>query len=363
MEKAINLLKQIEAMQSAGNRFFPAGLFPVWRKSPLHLKARPDPDFFLTASVLFTLDNIIACLDHKGSAHLPEVEAISDRIRIQAYQAYPLFRNAHPDGTLTYNFWPRKPGMHFPFGLIFRHLQSIAIPDDIDDTALAFLTMPHTPAEAQLVQNKLQFHANKYRKTNTTALSFYRNEPIPNTWFGSKMLIEFDVCALLNLLHMCSRYGLPWDDRTAAALRFVRSVLLHSEHFNYPFISSPYYAEAGIILYHYARFAAEFPGVLGADCLQKIENDCRHILSADYPEGSRLMAYISLSRLGLYAERPSVDEDAFISGFSFSVAGWLSAFEGKRIRRLAEKPFLQFRFFCPAFSLALLAEAEVYAVK
>ena len=359
-ETALQYLRQAAALQSSGGGVFPEGLFTSFRKNRFLCYSRPDANFFFTASLLFTGSNLSSYLKAAQSPFYNEWEGMLVGMREKAFGAYPLFRQSHSNGAVTYNFWQRAARKHFPDGNILCRLPHFRLADDIDDTSLAFLTFPHSPSEAAQTKEKLLLHANGVQKQNTLGFTEYRMWPVYGTWFGKKMPVEFDVCALLNLMHFTERYKLPKNEYDAGTYKFLRSVLESEKHLNHPFRASANYADSAILLYHYARFAAEFPQALGIDSGNLIKYQCRAILKNTHNESHKLLTAISLGRLGEVVPKPVIDEAAFLKSFVFFLAPMLSAFEGPLLCRFAGLPLVHIEYVSEAFNLLLLAEAAVY---
>lgn len=197
------------------------------RTTPFWNYKRKDNNLFSIASTLFILQGftpreLLAPLHEKITA------------------LYPHYQNK--DGRPTYNFYPTKPSRHFPHGLLMQHLDHFRLPDDIDDTALVYLTLPATHTDVQILKQLCE--------------EFSQNLPdgtrLYGTWFGKNMPKEQDVCALLNLLHLFCRHKLPLsptDEHTYAYL----STALRSAR-SRPFDLARHYGSPALILYHYARF-------------------------------------------------------------------------------------------------------------
>ena len=179
------LIERIALCQLQGDKFFPEGIFPSYRQNKYLFYKRPDTNIFYTATIVFILHQV----RHKVSE---KSQAIIDKIAEKAIKNYPNFQNK--DGLKTYNFWQTKPSNHFPNGLIFRHLDHFRIPDDIDDTALIYLTLPHTKEDVVWLKEKLKLHT----LPPTPKGEFYLSSPsgaggaVYSTWFGKNMPLEFD---------------------------------------------------------------------------------------------------------------------------------------------------------------------------
>lgn len=257
-ETSHSIIQRIASLQSRGDKHFPEGIFPSFRQNKYLLYKRPDTNIFYTASIVFVLNRI--------KSYLPvESQLIIDTITTRAIQNYPAFQNK--DGLNTYNFWqtPKNGQLsnHFPNGYIFRHMAHFRLPDDIDDTSLIYLTSQATKDEVIWLKEKLQLHANlstgpiRKRKVKNT-FKHYKDLKIYSTWFGKNMAIEFDVCALCNLMYLFELYQLPNNEHDIDTYQYLTGVIQRKEFISHPFQISHNYATAPLVVYHLARLLGEF---------------------------------------------------------------------------------------------------------
>ncbi|RYC69188.1 MULTISPECIES: hypothetical protein [Spirosoma] len=334
------------------------GLFPSVRHSPALGYRRPDTNVFFTAVTLFTLQPLYPACS-------PESQQQIDRMLTRARAAYPRFRNK--DGLDTFNFWPTRPSQHFPNGYLFRHFDHFRIPDDIDDTAMVYLTEPRTAPEARWLKEKLSQHANLAdpggrgpglpRQQIRTTYPDYRDLRVYSTWFGKTMPIDFDACALSNLLYCIYHYDLPRNQNDADSLTYLRHIVESGRYVADPFRCAPHYARTSLIIYHLARFVAAFSPPELEPVRHQLVADARQLLTRTHNRLDRLLLCTSLLRLGSPAppvDLTSLDND--ISGFHFFIAGMLTAYEQPWLRRWADRPITQMRWQCDAHSWALVAE-------
>ena len=324
------------------------GLFPSVRSNPAIGYRRPDTNVFFTAITVFTLQQL-------RSAVSLESQQLIDKIRERAVAAYPLFRNK--DGLNTYNFWPTRPSQHFPNGYLFRHFDHFRIPDDVDDTAMVYLTTRPTSNELNWLKTKLMQHANGTTRQIQTTFTDYRDLRAYSTWFGKNMGIDFDACALSNLLYCLYQYDLPLDQHGTDSLTYLRAVVESGRYVSEPFRCAPHYARTSLIIYHLSRLVAAFNPSELASIHPRLIADARHLLSQTINRLERIVLSTSLLRLG---ERPPVIEVADIehdfSTFHFFIAGLLTAYEQPFLRRWADRPITQMRWKCEAHCWALIAE-------
>ena len=238
------IIQRIAGLQAAD------GLFPSVRRNDALGYRRADTNVFFTAVTVFTLQQLRSLLPADSQSFI-------DQITRRAVAAYPTFQNK--DGLNTYNFWPTRPSRHFPNGYLFRHFEHFRIPDDIDDTAMVYLTTSPTPDQQRWLKAKLSQHANgsnRYQIRNT--YPEYRNLRAYSTWFGKNMGVDFDACALSNMLYCVYQYNLPRNQHDVDSLTYLRAVVESGRYRQEPFRCAPHYARTSLIIYHLARLMAAF---------------------------------------------------------------------------------------------------------
>lgn len=351
-----SLLHRLAALQTDSDPVFGSGLFPSYRIQPdWGGYRRADVNVFFTASIVFVLQQLREQLP-------PDGQVLVDQIRQRAQAAYPAFRNK--DGLPTYNFWPTTPSRHFPNGRLFRRFDHFRIPDDIDDTAMVYLTSTPAPADARWLTGKLAQHANLAQAHGPIRNTFpaYRNLPAFSTWFGKHMPVDFDACAMSNMLFCLYAAKVPETAAMAASVTYLRDIVLSGQYKTHPFRCSPHYARTPLILYHLARLLAAFPlprlevlrPRLIADILAELPYSTNRI--------DRIMLRTSLYRLAPDIARHQTAPvdltgiEADFSSFHFFIAGLLTAYEHPLLSRFADRSFVQLRWQCDAHCLALVLE-------
>lgn len=330
-----------------------SGLFASVRSNPAIAYRRSDTNVFFTAVTVFTLQSLRPLVS-------PDSQQRIDRIQEQAVAAYPLFRNK--DGLNTYNFWPTRPSRHFPNGYLFRHFNHFRIPDDIDDTAMVYLTTQPTAADLGWLPEKLARHANGTTRQVQTTFADYRNLRAYSTWFGKNMGIDFDACALSNMLYCLYQYELPPDQHCIDSLAYLRSIVESGRYVSEPFRCAPHYARTSLISYHLTRLIAAFDPPELAPLRPRLIADARHLLTRATNRLEQIVLATSLLRLG---ELPPLVDTVNIgqdfNTFHFFIAGLLTAYEQPWLRRWANRPITQMRWQCEAHCWALVAEYRVLA--
>lgn len=326
-----------------------SGLFPSVRSNATLGYRRADTNIFFTASTVFVLQNL-------RSYVADDTKVLIDQIQERAVTAYGLFRNK--DGLNTYNFWPTSPSRHFPNGYLFHRFEHFRIPDDIDDTAMVYLTTDSSRTDQLWLKNKLPRHANmsQGRQIRNTYRD-YRDLRAYSTWFGKNMGIDFDACALSNMLYCIYQFDLPRNQHDTDSLTYLRSIVESERYVSEPFRCAPHYARTSLIIYHLARLMATFnipelepvrPRLI-ADGLQKLAQATNRV--------ERILLSTALLRLGEKMPRVEIDGiEQYFATFNFFIAGLLTAYEQPLLRRFAHRSVVQMRWQCEAHCWALVAE-------
>ncbi|WP_375445527.1 hypothetical protein [uncultured Fibrella sp.] len=348
------LLTRIADNQAINSPFFINGLLPAYRYNAAWAYHRPDQNLFFTAISLFTLQRLIPLLTTAE-------QTILDPIMARALPAYDRFRNK--DGLATYNFYATNPSAHFPHGWLMHRFRHFQLPDDIDDTAMVYLTRsggPSQPAASDLdfLSKKLARHANRTSLTVQNTFPEYRQLRAYSTWFGLHMPIEFDACAMTNMLYAVYEYGLPLDVHAQDSLAFLADIVQTDRYRTDPFRCAHNYARTPLIAYHLARLIGRFD----PEPLQAIRQKFIADLNADFSRTTsrpdQLLIAIALMRLG---QMPPIDVpmdtiEADFAPFSFFIAGLLSAYTQPWLYRWANRPFWHIRWQCDDHNRVLLLE-------
>lgn len=345
-----SLIDEIAGYQSAGDRHYPAGLFPSRREKKVLGYVREDSNIFFTAIAVFTLNDIRPFLS-------PEEQVKVDEIAAKAAPAYELYQNKK--GLATYNFYQTNPSNHFPNGRIMRKTQHFKLPDDVDDTVMLYLVTPRSWEENEWLKEKLRAHANTVKGWIRTGPECFRNKKIYSTWFGENMPIDFDASTLSNVLLWVCRNQLPLDEFDYDALEFIRHSVKSGSYLSHPLEVSAYYATTPLIMYHVGRLMAEFP-VLN-DCRKRFLKDLKQWLAEKKLSWmDKIMLHTTLLRLGEKAERliPEGTTVADIRKWSanhcFSIAPILNYYP--QTRWLTGWKLSHIEWVCDAHSLVLVAE-------
>ncbi|GAB4040613.1 hypothetical protein [Spirosoma jeollabukense] len=329
-----------------------SGLFPSVRSNATLGYRRADTNIFFTASTVFVLQKLRPYV-------ADDIKGLIDRIGERAATAYGLFRNK--DGLNTYNFWPTRPSRHFPNGYLFHRFEHFRIPDDIDDTAMVYLTTNSARTDQLWLKDKLSQHANlsQGRQIQNTYRD-YRDLRAYSTWFGKNMGIDFDACALSNMLYCIYQFDLPRNQHDTDSLTYLRSIVESGRYVSEPFRCAPHYARTSLIIYHMARLMAAFNIPELEPIRPRLIADGQQKLAQATNRVEQILLSTALLRLG--TQVPSIDiagiEQDFTT-FNFFIAGLLTAYEQPLLRRFADRSIVQMRWQCEAHCWALVAEYVV----
>lgn len=345
-----SLLSGLLQLQSKGDSVYPAGIFRSQRFHPFLPYRREDDNLFFTSSIIKILQGVESQFDDSE-------KAVFDRIKSKALEAYPLFQNK--DGLDTYNFWQTKPSRHFPNGWFMHRFKHFQIPDDVDDTALVFLTEGADKERVHKLREKLKLHANLAYKRAYNPLPKYRDLKCYSTFFGKRMYIEFDVCVLSNLMsvilpHYEEDELNKYDKDT---LKFITEVILNEEHKKLPFYSAPNYPTTELILYHVSRLIPLLPKSYRNQIEEKLKQDIQDLLAKTNGLNRILMENAAM-KLSIEFNPVEWNSEQLIDdrGFYFFHAGMITAFENSVAQKIANASLFHLRYTSKALNGALLIE-------
>ena len=363
------LIQKIAHLQDTANRkYFPDGIFESYRSNKYLFYRRPDTNVFFTAITVFTLNNIKEFLS-------PESQLLVEQITDKAVRSYKLFKNK--DGLNTYNFFQTNPSKHFPHGNILHRFNHFKIPDDIDDTAMIYMTLPHTQEDAKWLQNKLIQHSNNYKQQIKNTFPEYKKLNAYSTWFGKNMYIEFDACALSNIIYCQLYFGLELDQHGQDSVKYIQQTILSNQYIEQPFSVAHQYARTPLIMYHVMRLMNKFHIPELELCRKKLEKDILYYLVKEELDfWDRILLEIALRRVvcedtdngsknkNVVEVKPTVELLNDVSkNCPFFIAGLLTAYENPLLYKLSSSKIFHINWTCEAHSLALLAEWMVVTSK
>ena len=345
-----HIVQKIAYLQdSADRRYFPEGIFESYRSNKFWRYHRPDTNVFFTAITVFTLNTIKEKLS-------PESQKLVEQITDKAIRSYSLFKNK--DGLNTYNFFQTNPLKHFPHGNVLHRFNYFKIPDDIDDTAMIYLTKPHTQDEANWLKNKLIIHSNNYKQQIKNTFPEYKNLKAYSTWFGKNMYIEFDACALSNMIYCQLNFGLELDQHGQDSVKYIQQVILSNQYIDEPFRVAHQYARTPLIMYHVMRLINKFHIPELEICREKLETDILYYLQKDdLSFMDKIVLEISMKMKNVVEVKPTVELlNDVDTNYPFFIAGFMTAYENALLYKLASSKLFHIQWTCEAHCLALLAE-------
>ncbi len=346
------LLLELQTLQSRGDSIYPKGVFPSQRYHPFLPYKREDDNLFFTASVVHILQGL-------DGHYSPSEKVLLDKMVADAKSSFQLFQNK--DGLNTYNFWQTKPSRHFPNGLLMHRFKHFQIPDDVDDTALVYLTENASKERVDKLREKLKKHANLAYKRAFNPLENYRDLKCYSTFFGEKMYIEFDICVLSNLMRMIlTHFKDDLNEFDHDTLTFITEAIVNDEYKTLPFYSAPNYPTTELILYHVSRLIPLLPSEYKTKIEAKIEADIQSLLK--YASGmNKVMLENAALKLNLKIESNEATSVDVLNekSFFFFHAGMITAFENRVAQKLANNNFFHLRYTSKALNRALLIENMV----
>ena len=346
-----DLIQKIASLQDTANRkYFPEGIFESYRSNKHWRYRRPDTNVFFTAITVFTINNIKEFLS-------PKSQLLVENITNKAVLSYQLFKNK--DGLNTYNFFRTNPSQHFPHGNILSRFNYFKIPDDIDDTAMIYMTLPHTKEEAKWLQKKLISHSNAFRYQIKNTFPEYRNLKAYSTWFGKDMYIEFDACALSNMIYCQLSYGLELDEYGQDSVTYIQQIILSNQYIEQPFRVAHQYAHTPLIMYHVMRLMNKFHIPKLEICRDKLERDILHYLEKeDLRFMDKVLLEISLkSKININKNVVEIlNLNDVNTNSPFFIAGLLTAYENPILYKISSSKIFHINWNCEAHQLALVAE-------
>lgn len=354
MEIISQLIQKLKQLQSKGDTYYLTGMFPSQRFHTILPYKREDENVFFSAVIALTLQEFENKLNE-------EERKIAKSIYTAIISQYHQFKNFR--GLDTYNYFKTNPPKFFPNGYFFSKFKVFKLADDIDDTAYIYLTKQHTQEQAEWLKQKLILHANGYKKFTGHLFKKYCKEKIYSVFFGEKMPINIDACALTNILLFIGKYQLPLTEYDTGSLNYLIAIVESDEYINTPHIVSPYYPTNYQIIYHLARLIASnyFPQLNALE--EKLIKDANALLQRARGFNEKLLLSIALLRLNIKVPDINYNLESIINSNQnhfFYVSPFL-IFDNYQIRRLDRYKlfrFLHFRTRSKGYICALLLEYE-----
>lgn len=111
---------------------------------------RADDNVFALASTLFLLKQNTRFFNKEQTLVFKEIEK-------NILSKFHLYQNK--DGRETYNFYRTKPSRHFPNGIFMSRFDHFRLSDDIDDSALVYLSSEYSKDQTiwlKIIANRMQ---------------------------------------------------------------------------------------------------------------------------------------------------------------------------------------------------------------
>lgn len=314
---------------------FNGELFPSFRSNTKWGYKRADTNIFASLSVLFVLET--------NKNNFPR--GYYENLRQKVLMALPKYENMH--GVSTYNFWETRPTKHFPNGYILGKLKHFKLPDDIDDTALAFLLKGESEEQVKTLRKQVIHHSKPFEPSQSFAY---------NTWFGENMPYETDVCAVTNLMFLFQKVDLEPDQRDVATLTFLAQVIADGEYLEKPFQYARHYGSAPLIIYHLARLIGSFHIPVLESQRELLIEQANTCFENATKEIDRVLLQSSLLKLGFQfdfeLDLKKIDRESF---YPF-IGAPFAPFKNALSRKLASKKWVIINWECEALAWAYCLE-------
>lgn len=348
-----NLLVQLASMQSTGNLNYPKGAFTSQRKYNYSSNYKEDYNLFFTALVLFNLERYKSYLSKQDQEY-------ADTIRKNALPYFKLFLNKK--NNTTYNFWQKDPPVIFPNGgWLNRYNQSKALPDDIDDCAIAMMALGGSINGVDSMKNYFVAYRNSEKKIAKSFYSKYSNRQVYSTWLGAKFPIDIDICVLSNVLVMNYQYGGRFNQTDSASLQLIIDLVKAEKYIRDPQYVSQHYENTSTILYHLARLMS-YSNDVSLLALKPIL--VKQTYKALHTSKNGLEQLILKNALLQYGETgPDLvftDRDSLHNNnYPFFIANMSAVLNNPFKRMVAFSKIGRFEYYSEAYNLSLLIENSV----
>jgi hypothetical protein len=347
------LIERIYKAQSIGTKEFAKGLFPSYREYYFNRGTlKNDDNVFFTALVGFTLRDLAPKLDTYTSQ-------LVDSIQNNSVAVYKSFQNRR--GLPVYSFWMTKPKKYFPNTHWLSFFKTNALPDDLDCSSVVLQAIDAPAADVKKMHQHIQAFANGKSKKIVSTFRSYKKLPAYSTWLGHKVPIDFDVCALSNLLMLLHKYDIAYTEADSASLKFISETVRKRQYQTHPEIISPYYKSTSVILYHLSRLmnTASIPE------LEQYKNQLIADAKTEYDRADNFLDKIILStsllRWGVKLLEPELmkkienycnEPEPFV----FFVANMAAMLPNPLMRFMLRSNIGRFDYYCPAYNDVLVLE-------
>ena len=348
-----NLLSQLTNMQSLGNSNYPKGAFASQRKYNYSNSYKEDYNLFFTALVLFNLERYKNHFSDKDVLYV-------DSIRNNAIPYFKLFLNKK--NNTTYNFWQRDPPVIFPNGgWLNKFNQSRALPDDIDDCAIAMMAFRGSLNGVDSMKNYFVAYRNSEKKIAKSFYPKYNDRPVYSTWLGAKFPIDIDICVLSNVLVMNYQYGVSFNQTDSASLQLIIDLIKAEKYIKDPQYVSQHYENTSTILYHLARLMSYSNDESFLALKPVLIKQTYAALNNSKIGLEQLILKNALLQLGatgpelVYTDKTSLNNN----NYPFFIANMSAVLNNPFKRMVAFSKLGRFEYYSEAYNLSLIIENRI----
>lgn len=349
-----SLLIKIKGLQVlVKNANYNSGIFPSQR---CYLTGknieREDDNIFFTGLIVWTLNSLKPRLSQNN-------QEIVDQISKQAITNYHLYQNK--DGRVGFNFWQTRPSKHFPNSRYFSSRRKFIIPDDLDDSAILFLSTNFSDSLKQALKLLLAENANGQKSTIKNTFRKYKHYAAYSTWFGKNMPVDFDICVQANGLRFVLDNGFQLNRFDSATIDLIKDMVISGDYLKRPAFVSPHYQKPEIILYHLARLVAAHPAQKKlVEIKPQLLMDIQGQMKKTTNRLSLLLLQTSLLRLGYNCDKEFKPTENDLYNFYFFVANMTSVFPNPIKGLFVKSRVTNFFYRSEAYYFTLILENELY---
>ena len=334
--------------------FFVEGSYPSFRQHNNDETLKADNNIFYTALIAYTLQDLKPYLTNNE-------KIVADTIINRTKIAFEYYKNIK--GRLSYNFWTTTNGKDFfpNDGLLNKFKNSLALPDDLDDTSIILAALNTTDSTANTAHLIMQNFVNGNYSTIKNTYKKYKNSTAYSTWYGVKMPVDFDFGVHCNILSFVNKYNLPWQKADSATYNLLVNMVDEKLYLSNPKYISPYYSYSPVLIYHIAR-------LMNTKNLAELENNkqdlAKNALEIFTTTDNKLYKILLASSLYKWNENcPNIELDSTVASGSLNTTdfvyytGHLFGHMNNTIKKIANNlNITQYKWYCSAFNDCLILE-------
>ena len=334
--------------------FFVEGSYPSFRQHNNDETLKADNNIFYTALIAYTLQDLKPYLTNNEKV---VADTIINRIKI----AFEYYKNIK--GRLSYNFWTTINGKDFfpNDELLNKFKNSLALPDDLDDTSIILTALNTTDSTANTAHLIMQNFVNGNYSTIKNTYKKYKNSSAYSTWYGVKMPVDFDFGVHCNILSFVNKYNLPWQKADSATYNLLVNMIDEKLYLSNPKYISPYYSYSPVLIYHIAR-------LMNTKNLAELENKkqdlVKNALEIFATTNNNLYKILLASSLYKWNKNcPNIELDSTVASGSLNTTdfvyytGHLFGHMNNTIKKIANNlNVTQYKWYCSAFNDCLILE-------